>query len=529
MPNVIFPTSFLQSGDSAFASPTLYDSSWVSSWDVGNAFDAAQLPADIFLPESPKGSILSLDLFSTPAAFYDVSQIIRLYRPDEAGVLARLEFLAQINFNTPTWEKKRHHWIVLAEHLKVVLSYFDENSGYLDWPFHVDGSSDGFLHKARDAFEEFDSKLTKVLALWAEDFALRLSEKEGRAALSLEGFSEYVKFREFVAYLDRQGFASAYFRARQDKSAKSFADIVRHKINLSKEKLMKEFEAARLNEVLGLDPKADVSGIVIHESWQELWRAMAAKTWDVAATAYFSPLERRSFLRKVAQWECHQDEKLANQALHLYKNLKTAVARAKYLKLLLYVREPDDLRFIVTTLCRRFDVFANPDAAVAYLQAEYSWFYESGRHDIGFRFELELLEILTCKGAGIRVVCAGSRVTTNRPGQSQEIDLHLLVTNPDDPSEAGEIFAEVFSGTDNGDKGDQLDNYARAASRHQKAVLFINNSGRDEVEIHSPRYFVTPSGKHVWRLTYAQIGKMDPATLQRTLWRAYVDYRRRYF
>lgn len=529
MPNVIFSNSYFQSGDGAFVIPTPCVGSWELGWDVDASPTAKPLLADVFVSEAQDKSISSLAPFSTPARFYDASEIIRPRRFDEVGVRASLEFLAQFNFKLHPWEKKRHHWIVLAQHLGKALPYLDENRTCLDWPFYTDDINNELVRKAQTVFEIFDSEFTKTLAIWLEDFSHRFYEKDGRTELSLEGFGKYLRFREFVSYLDRQGFAPAYFRARQNERTKSFTDIVGRKINPTKEKLIKSFEAARLNEVFGLDVRASVGGIPIHESWRELWSVMGSKTWEIGATAYFSPQERHAFLRKIVLWEYHQDGDLANQALYLYKSLKTGVARAKYLKLLLYVRAADDLKFIVTTLCQRFDVLAEPEVAVAYLQSEYSWFYESGHHDLGFRFELDVLEAIASKGQGIRVVCAGSRVTTNRPGQSQEIDLHLLVANPDAPSETGEIFVEIFSGTDNGDKGDQLDNYARAASRHHKTVLFINNSNRDEAEIHSPRYSITTSGKHVWRLTYAQICKMDLLTLQRTLWRAYSDYKRRYF
>lgn len=229
--------------------------------------------------------------------------------------------------------------------------------------------------------------------------------------------------------------------------------------------------------------------------------------------------QSRVFQAKFALGPLAGDHGLALGARVLYDSLDIPSAQRNFLSILLYCRDPDELRFLLGALEEFHYKSGNFEGLLADLASEYWRGFEGDETPFGHFFELWAAATIQSKGAGLDVTELQTLVPLSEK-KSQEVD--LTVVAKDERGREARFHLELYSGRNPKDKDEQLDRYI-AASLAQKAgvILLTQAEGGED-------FIVTVENHVVPRLTASALLAMNGANLSRLLLDKYEEFWRQF-
>lgn len=473
--------------------------------DFGVVSPLTVLALDYFSPQSRRASTLSgprkvvssllapQPVVSSSAPLHDVGKEVR----------AALATLADFERSTEEWLRNDKHWGRIGHSLDYLGHFLKK---YKTLKSTHDGLDAGLRRQALSALFGFPKMVRAVQKRHAE--SLRQPSQSGsrhKAALryltDIEDFSNYLsrlkleRFENFFPDADREEFLRG-IAIFADKAKSRTADNLWRFLSLPRD-LPADFESQILPD------------------WQYLSAMMAPGATHPLAAQSFEDYEIRAFRAKMFQ-PAFQNTELARKARALYDGLSDAGDRTKFLRVLLYGPQADELIFIIDNLSLYKNKYYDFGDFISSLYSDFNTQYVTGQKLRGFYFELEMLVLLSSKGAGVAVVQGGTDKPMGQSDATQEIDLHIAVHDP--LGKSVEFYIELFSGEKDpgSSKKAQLDRYALAADAPKIGIAIFTKGGTES-------RITTHDGLSVLRLGWSALQAMTGADLSRLL---FVEYAR---
>lgn len=287
-------------------------------------------------------------------------------------------------------------------------------------------------------------------------------------------------------------------------------DVLRRAAFLSRQK-----SKERLWDFLDLPQTApDNPKSLLTKEWRDLAEEMESFSLE-RGSGEFESYENLAFQIKFFQDPFREDVIWGQRALELYQKLTSDRDRIRFLQVLLYCPNQDEMQFLLENLNLYHDKFYDFGDFIGSLYSDFNSEYVTGYPLRGFYFELQILDVFSQKGYSIEVIQAGPQKRMEN-GSFQEIDMHILAR--DESGQKIEFYLEVYSGKGSPSrKKEQVDRYVSASKAMHIGVGMVTKWDKGD-EMSSSRGVEIP----MWHFSALQM--IDGKSLAEQLFGEYEEY-----